>query len=896
MIIIMRDLAEAQHFGFLSGHRYYYSNHEKRKIESNDYINFVKNYFTNEYYNLFFKNPWTYISFNDNELATNGWKIHVSATISNHIQILNIVAKYSIANKVDFKFATDKEQFIYINNKNIARASSGKFIVMYPSAEKFDEVIEELYLLLKDYNGPYILSDRPYKESRVLYYRYGEIKPITDVDEYGTIKTFMIDDNNEKVIDRRTPYFYLPQHIKDKVYKYKISDSTKSSLLEKYDITESLYFSSQGGVYKAINDGREYVIKEARAYTGIDDSLSYSTDRLRKEFEILKLLEGIDCIPICYELIEDYENVYLVEEFIDGKTLYRYGLDNSPLIRMGDKIGENSKNFVVEFLEIIKLLLKGISQIHGKGIMLNDISANNIIYDEDRKRLKIIDYEVAYHIIDKYNKTDLFTPGFTSDKGYTPIQEELHKIGLVLISCIIPINHIFLLIPEKKNEIIKRIYKYNILPSNIVDTIEGLISYRFNTAEEVVMNIESCRPNMNLSYEISRFEIKKQEIDILTKHINKNIVEYHEMEKINPLGTDPMGIMTNKYCFAFGEFGILYALSEMEKLDDKISNSVVNNFMASFYRNNNFSSGLFVGLSGIALSLLELGYISEAKIIMNEVIKSESSMSDLAYGLSGIIITLLSFYNYTNDSRYLSEGIKNAELLINRVNMIDGCYSWSDEENDIYTGLTRGSSGIALAFLYLYFETKNEQYLEWGLRSLENDINELKFNVDGYICFNSIPKGTRGLTEIYSPYIHNGIAGVGIVLLRYFLATRDEKYLSLIEHIIEASSSDMTLFPGYLRGMSGIMTFLQDCVIYLNSVKAREALDKMVENIQFFRIEVNGIVGYAGDELFRISNDLFTGTSGVVLMLHRYLNLSNKSYNPFLPLDSSYHELYLSSN
>lgn len=429
-----------------------------------------------------------------------------------------------------------------------------------------------------------------------------------------------------------------------------------------------------------------------------------------------------------------------------------------------------------------------------------------------------------------------------------------------------------------------------------MDTIEGLISYRFHNAEEALINIEFDSPNINISYDINKFEINKQEIDVLTRYINKNIEDYHRIEKIDILAIDPMGILTNKYCFAFGEFGMLYALSEMGRLEDEILSSVINNFMTSFYKNNNFSSGLFVGLSGVALSLLELGYISEAKTVINEVIKTENGMSDLAYGLSGIIITLLKFYNYTNDSRYLSEVIKNAELLISRAVMSDGYYSWSDEEKDIYTGLTRGSSGIALAFLYLYLETKSEQYLQWGLISLENDVNELKFNIDGYICFNSIPKGSRGLTEIYSPYIHNGIAGVGIVLLRYFLVTRDEKYLLLIEHIIEASSLDMTLFPGYLRGMSGIMTYLQDCVIYLNSTKAREVLDKMVENIQFFRIEINGIVGYAGDELFRISNDLFTGTSGVALMLNRYLNLSNKPYNPFLPLDKSYHELYLSNN
>ena len=63
-----------------------------------------------------------------------------------------------------------------INGKRWPRGGSGKFITAYPrSVEDFRQVIADLHAALSGYAGPSVLTDRRYRDSRVLHYRYGGI-------------------------------------------------------------------------------------------------------------------------------------------------------------------------------------------------------------------------------------------------------------------------------------------------------------------------------------------------------------------------------------------------------------------------------------------------------------------------------------------------------------------------------------------------------------------------------------------------------------------------------------------------------------------------------------------------------------------------------------------------
>lgn len=121
---------------------------------------------------------WTQINFNNRYIPSQGWKIHISANMNNYKEILDIVAKICMDRELSFKFSSDTWLFCRINSKSIPREAAGKFITIYPDTEEnFHTYIELFYDKLK-FEGPFILSDRRYKDCKVLYYRYGSIKTI----------------------------------------------------------------------------------------------------------------------------------------------------------------------------------------------------------------------------------------------------------------------------------------------------------------------------------------------------------------------------------------------------------------------------------------------------------------------------------------------------------------------------------------------------------------------------------------------------------------------------------------------------------------------------------------------------------------------------------------------
>ncbi|MDZ7344133.1 MAG: mercuric reductase, partial [candidate division KSB1 bacterium] len=113
-----------------------------------------------------------------NHLPMQGWKIHVSSSINNAGDILRAIVPILARDNINFKFALDLRILALMNSKGWARQGAGKFITIYPLDEmQFKSLIEELYQATRDFQGLYILSDRRYKDSRVIFYRSGGIRP-----------------------------------------------------------------------------------------------------------------------------------------------------------------------------------------------------------------------------------------------------------------------------------------------------------------------------------------------------------------------------------------------------------------------------------------------------------------------------------------------------------------------------------------------------------------------------------------------------------------------------------------------------------------------------------------------------------------------------------------------
>ncbi|MGQ0640966.1 MAG: class III lanthionine synthetase LanKC N-terminal domain-containing protein, partial [Gemmatimonadaceae bacterium] len=184
-----------------------------------------------------------------------GWKIHLSATTSNALPLLATVARHLVARGVPFKFALDRMVFRLLHGKNWNRGGAGKFITVYPrDDEQFRELLEELHERTIGFTGPYILSDRRYRSSKVVHYRYGGMALLRELNVRGEFAAVIHGTDGGTVSDERQAFFRLPPGLNDPFADAPNDNPTGGENVLKdgrYLIESAISFSMTGGVYVA---------------------------------------------------------------------------------------------------------------------------------------------------------------------------------------------------------------------------------------------------------------------------------------------------------------------------------------------------------------------------------------------------------------------------------------------------------------------------------------------------------------------------------------------------------------------------------------------------------------------------------------------------------------------
>ena len=205
-----------------------------------------------------------------------GWKIHLSATAGCARQLLCAVVPLLAELEVPFKFGLDQTILYLMTGKNWPREASGKFVTVYPSGDsQFLQLLERLHDATRDFEGPYVLSDRRFRDSKVVFYRYGVIRGQFTATPDGQRRGYLVDPHGNQVPDERVPYFVLPSWKTDPVRTPTTDNSSVDEpadepglLLDsgRFQIEKALVFKNGGGVYEALDrtTGETVVIKEAR--------------------------------------------------------------------------------------------------------------------------------------------------------------------------------------------------------------------------------------------------------------------------------------------------------------------------------------------------------------------------------------------------------------------------------------------------------------------------------------------------------------------------------------------------------------------------------------------------------------------------------------------------------
>ncbi|WP_100011774.1 lanthionine synthetase LanC family protein [Lentibacillus sediminis] len=804
---------------------------------------------------IYIKYPWTMFFFNKNisEERTAGWKIHISSTIDNYEEVFKVVATYCIKNEINFKFIADLDKFREINGKAANRASHGKFIVLYPAEDSILTVLEDLYHKTKDYEGPYILSDKPYRNSKVLFYRYGEFSPIRKVSERGTIETFIKNNKNKLVQDMRVPYYHIPEWVED--LKVPIETEKESLFLLKYIPKEALNFSSSGGVYLVEDHNeKELIAKEARQYSALDYAGLYAPERLVREKEFLINLEKTGITPKVHDFISEHGNGYLVEEKIRGESLRVYTYTKNPLISLERDVAEINK-YYDNIFDIFCQLIEKVNIIHAHGIALYDISDANVILEKKENgsfNVKLIDLEHSM-FLHETDELRVDTIGYRS-KENSLIKKDLDKIMLIGMVMIYPINNLYALDENKKIALLEWARKN--------------IPYLSDEYIDILLNHFHTQSLTNHNSKLSTKYIGTDLIELTNSIVD--LFDFSTKEKGYYIPADPHIFNTNPFSICHGIYGILIGTyqtySNLGKPNPfQLKEISLEIFEREFPSIKNLPRSLLIGSSGIIVYLLKIGLIDEARVLYKKAaVQPAPLLNDLFYGKAGLVIMHLYYWLKTKDPDSKKQAlILSDELII------------GDELE--YAGLYEGKAGVSLALLLTYTVTSERKYLEASEIILEEVLDLLYTNRIGNITINRKKIGSGETVE--SAFLYNGLSGIGMLLISFYRITRNSEHKKYLDKIVKGLEHKIQYFPSLMRGLAGVVDFL---ISYYQLVEENPQVYESIEDkISTFRLfEVVGendgkSLGFPGEQALKISHDFYTGSMGIVSVLSRWISFTS---------------------
>ncbi|WP_146084045.1 class III lanthionine synthetase LanKC [Xanthomonas albilineans] len=816
---------------------------------------------------------------------TQGWKIHISCTLKDAKTVLERVTRVCTDDGTEFKFASDEFIHRKLLSKSAARQSGGKFMTIYPaSIEKFEGLIESLYRTLQDIQGPYILSDRQYKDSGAVFYRYGGFRAFTVRDFHGREKSMILDEGFRLVEDQRIPHFRVPEFVTDKRWGQidEPADAVVADVLfgDEYSIESVLKFSNAGGVYagRRVTDGLSVVIKEARPHVDAEINGLDPLSRLRKEQRILHVLEGSGIAPRPLGLFVEWEHTFLVQEKIAGKTLREYCLDATKSLYPGSSQAD-VRTWLQQSAAIGADLIEKVRLLHAEGIVFGDISTNNIIIDPESLTLRLIDFEGALQVgIDQ--NINIYTPGFGApdrrEREVAQASDDLYALGCVLLALLAPSSVSLDIVKEYPERILAELMVDVGLPRAFKTCIESLLRDPCADLRECRRLLESISLDRVTEFSIESMDSHRPNVaQVVGKAMDymRNVMSMDHPWRPFPLGAQSVDLIAVDH----GVAGVALAWQQVEK------NVPVNlkEWMARSETKGNHLPGLLNGLCGMAWVQCAIGLTDESERVLARAAEHHllhENMS-LGYGYAGYGLTCLKLWLTNKDAKHLEEAEKVGKALLATGVAQEPGVAWNlDAHGYTGLGLHTGASGIALFLLYLGVATGKNVYISLAMQGLDYDISHGR-TVNGAVGFSS---DTVPENRILYPYLSAGTAGVASVAVRMYAITRQEKYKMFVDQVKASVAQKYTMSGDLFLGLSGIGHYLLDAAQFLEDDSYRRLAWRVASGLNLFKIEKDSGICFPGGNSPKISCSLASGGAGIISYLDR---LACEKKNEVLMLD-----------
>lgn len=825
---------------------------------------------------------WTHVQPLGAAVPMQGWKLHVSATPGNARAILERVTRICVQANVPFKFASDPFVLSLLLGKGCARGSSGKFMTLYPRDEQQARtLLETLYGQLKDFEGPYVLSDRRYRDCAVLYYRYGGFTPITRRDPDGALTSYLIRPDLSLEADERTPQYQQPDWLRDP-FQPDEPDEDAALLNGRYEVQQVLNYSNSGGVYLAADQqtGATVVLKEARPHVNASVTGQDAVEQLRKEHRLLTLLGGSGVAPEALDLFTSWEHTFLAQSYLSGMSLHAFAVKYSPVVRTTHDLAALQSWWTL-LRSVSVQVMRAVQAVHQRGVVFGDLSMNNVLVSVDEGRCAgawLIDFEgAAQRGVDP--DINMFTPGFDrpgrAGQAGTTVADDHYALGALLFSLLLPVAVLRNVKDDALPTFLQAFAADFGLPAAFVQVIEQLL------ASDGTLDLAALMAQLHDRVTLRRTPailtpprpVGAAQLERVARSALRHaigVADDTRQDRLFP--SSPQ--LSHSLSLDFGALGVTAALHTV--------NGEVPRKVREWIRRQpptaGTAPGLFSGLAGMAVGLARLGErgLAERAYQLAQRHDHLYARVHLYGGASGFGLASLLLHGQWGDPAYLDEARRIGDLLDATARRLDGRATWPDFGPQ-EVGLGFGGSGVALFLLYLHAATGERRYLSLGEAALAEDLAQARTLDGGALGFPDQPGGS-----VLYPYWLTGSAGVGSVLVRYAHVTGHPMYRQLAGQIRLATTSKYSVFPGLFMGMAGLGMYLLDAAEFLNDPSYVQDAHRAARGVLLFSVRRAQGVTFPGDYLHRVSTDLGSGSSGVALFLHR---LAAGRTNPLLPDD-----------
>ncbi|MFF3339138.1 class III lanthionine synthetase LanKC [Streptomyces flavidovirens] len=791
---------------------------------------------------------WVVLTPPDHELPSQGWKIHVSAGPDNAERVLETVRSYCFANGVMFKFIRSATLLHRRNSKYGDRGSSGKFMALYPlNDDHLAVILAELGELLDGESGPYILSDLRWR-SGPLYVRYGGFVARMGRAPSGELVHCVEDPDGRLVPDVRGPSFRPPSWVTlpDCLQQAVAARNTGTLRDFPYRATKALHFSNGGGVYRAthLHDGSEVLLKEARPLAGLDEDGTDAVTRLAREHWALTTLAGLPAIPRALDFRKGSEHWFLAREYVEGASLAKETALRNPVVNGSETVtAQDTAAYTRWALDVLDQVDETVRAMHERGVVFGDLHPNNILVRPDGT-VAFIDLETASEAADDTAQA-IGAPGFRAPAGWSGTAVDRYALGCVRLSVFLPLTVVVPWAPEKTDQLLQLITDRFPVPPGFADQVRRELGHTPAppAAGRRPTDVVWTTPDA-ANWPETRDRIAAAVLASATPH---------RTDRLFPGDVEQFTTPGGGLGFANGAAGVLWALA---RTGATVPEEHIQWLSAAVRTAADPRPGFHHGLAGIAYALDRLGRPAEALDVLDRALAlpREDLDDSLHSGLSGLGLTLLHFADRTGDSALLDAAAAIAAQVTRQSRPTT---SAPDRQ---LPGLLHGGSGEALFLLRMYERTLDHTHLDAAESALRRDLAET-----GRLPYEQAPEGAPW----GRPHLGAGSAGPGMVLHDFLAHRPTPELVAVRDTILSGLRPEFAHQSGLFNGRAGTLaalTRLDD-----GSRDTARAIRAHLAGFGWHAIPYQGHLTFLGDQTLRLSADLGTGASGVLLTVNATL-------------------------